>query len=122
MAPDLPPALLADEVIVVPARLQHRRATVGVGGQVVPDDGGGAGVTVDGDVVIHHHVDGRRQVASDLGTEVLVEDRLDEHGNAPAVWPSWTWKFRAKTKKFDASSYDLRVAKPAPAVEAAGAR
>ena len=47
---------------------------------------------------------------------------LDEHGNAPAVWPSWTWKFRAKTKKFDASSYDLRVAKPAPAVEAAGAR
>ena len=47
---------------------------------------------------------------------------LDEHGNAPAVWPSWTWKFRAKTKKFDATSYDLRVAKPAPAVEAAGAR
>ena len=47
---------------------------------------------------------------------------LDEHGNAPAVWPSWTWKFRAKTKKFDASSYDLRVAKPAPSVEAAGAR
>lgn len=38
---------------------------------------------------------------------------LDEHGNAPAVWPSWTWKFRAKTKKFDASSYDLRVARPA---------
>ncbi|MFC3849899.1 flavin-containing monooxygenase [Corynebacterium hansenii] len=41
---------------------------------------------------------------------------LDEHGNAPAVWPSWTWKFRAKTKKFDASSYDLRVAKPVAAV------
>ncbi|WP_295626772.1 NAD(P)/FAD-dependent oxidoreductase [uncultured Corynebacterium sp.] len=37
---------------------------------------------------------------------------VDDHGNAPAVWPSWTWKFRAKTKKFDASSYDLRVAKP----------
>ncbi|MFD5867788.1 flavin-containing monooxygenase [Corynebacterium sp. NPDC060344] len=37
---------------------------------------------------------------------------LDDHGNAPAVWPSWTWKYRAKTKKFDASSYDLRVARP----------
>ncbi|MDK8768768.1 NAD(P)/FAD-dependent oxidoreductase [Corynebacterium freneyi] len=38
---------------------------------------------------------------------------LDDHGNAPAVWPSWTWKFRLKTRKFDASSYDLRVARPA---------
>lgn len=38
---------------------------------------------------------------------------LDEHGNAPAVWPSWTWKFRAETKKFDAPAYDLRVAQRA---------
>lgn len=32
---------------------------------------------------------------------------LDEHGNAPAVWPSWTWLFRAKTRKFDEDAYAL---------------
>lgn len=34
---------------------------------------------------------------------------LDDHGNAPAVWPSWTWLFRAKTRNFDAGGYDFRV-------------
>ena len=31
----------------------------------------------------------------------------DAHGNAPAVWPSWTWLFRAKTRKFDDGAYVL---------------
>ena len=31
----------------------------------------------------------------------------DAHGNAPAVWPSWTWLFRAKTRKFDDEAYVL---------------
>lgn len=30
---------------------------------------------------------------------------LDEHGNAPAVWPSWTFEFRNLTKHFDMPAY-----------------
>ena len=36
---------------------------------------------------------------------------LDEHGNAPAVWPSWTWLFRLKTRSFDPGAYDLRISR-----------
>ena len=33
---------------------------------------------------------------------------LDSHGNAPAVWPRHTFRFRQLTKRFDPEAYELR--------------
>ena len=36
---------------------------------------------------------------------------LDSHGNASTIWPDFTFRFRARTKRFDTGDYDLpRVA------------
>jgi hypothetical protein len=32
---------------------------------------------------------------------------LDAYGNASAIWPDFTFRFRARTKRFDAGDYDL---------------
>jgi cation diffusion facilitator CzcD-associated flavoprotein CzcO len=40
---------------------------------------------------------------------------LDEHGRNTTVWPTYTWKFRQRTRRFDLSSYETTVAVPAPA-------
>jgi cation diffusion facilitator CzcD-associated flavoprotein CzcO len=31
---------------------------------------------------------------------------LDEHGRNTTLWPDFTWKFRARTRRFDPESYD----------------
>ncbi len=33
---------------------------------------------------------------------------LDEHGRNPTLWPDFTWRFRAMTKRFDPLSYLVR--------------
>jgi cation diffusion facilitator CzcD-associated flavoprotein CzcO len=33
---------------------------------------------------------------------------LDSHGNASTIWPDFTFRFRARTKRFDTRDYDLR--------------
>ncbi|NDZ80120.1 NAD(P)/FAD-dependent oxidoreductase [Streptomyces sp. SID10853] len=32
---------------------------------------------------------------------------LDEHGRNPSIWPTYTWRFRRHTKRFDPSEYRL---------------
>jgi cation diffusion facilitator CzcD-associated flavoprotein CzcO len=32
---------------------------------------------------------------------------LDEHGRNPSIWPTYTWRFRRQTRRFDASEYRL---------------
>ncbi|WP_017615286.1 flavin-containing monooxygenase [Nocardiopsis salina] len=32
---------------------------------------------------------------------------LDEHGRNPSIWPTYTWRFRRETKRFDPSEYRL---------------
>jgi cation diffusion facilitator CzcD-associated flavoprotein CzcO len=36
---------------------------------------------------------------------------LDDTGRNATLWPDWTWRFRRRTARFDAASYELR---PAP--------
>ncbi|MEV6689042.1 NAD(P)/FAD-dependent oxidoreductase [Streptomyces sp. NPDC051130] len=42
---------------------------------------------------------------------------LDENGRNPSIWPTYTWRFRRQTKRFDLSEYQLasqvRTAAPA---------
>jgi cation diffusion facilitator CzcD-associated flavoprotein CzcO len=44
---------------------------------------------------------------------------LDAHGNASAIWPDFTFRFRSRTKRFDTGDYDLiprtTIGDPAPA-------
>jgi cation diffusion facilitator CzcD-associated flavoprotein CzcO len=45
---------------------------------------------------------------------------LDAHGNASAIWPDFTFRFRSRTKRFDTGDYDLiprtpTTGDPAPA-------
>jgi cation diffusion facilitator CzcD-associated flavoprotein CzcO len=46
---------------------------------------------------------------------------LDSHGNASTIWPDFTFRFRARTKRFDTGDYDLipyttsSAGEPAPA-------
>jgi len=46
---------------------------------------------------------------------------LDAHGNASVIWPDFTFRFRARTKRFDADDYELlprttpRTGDPIPA-------
>jgi len=39
---------------------------------------------------------------------------LDEHGRNAVIWPGFTWPYKRRTLRFDAESYDLRTARPAP--------
>ncbi|MFE2288787.1 flavin-containing monooxygenase [Streptomyces sp. NPDC059443] len=43
---------------------------------------------------------------------------LDASGRNPSIWPTYTWRFRAQTKRFDLSEYQLasqvRTTKPVP--------
>ena len=39
---------------------------------------------------------------------------LDSHGNASTIWPDFTFRFRARTKRFDTSDYDLLPRTPHP--------
>jgi hypothetical protein len=32
---------------------------------------------------------------------------LDAHGNASTIWPDFTFRFRARTKRFDTGDYEL---------------
>jgi hypothetical protein len=32
---------------------------------------------------------------------------LDDTGRNATLWPDWTWRFRQRTAKFDATSYEL---------------
>jgi hypothetical protein len=38
---------------------------------------------------------------------------LDKHGNNTTLWPSFTFKFRQITRKFDVAAYHTATAKPA---------
>lgn len=39
---------------------------------------------------------------------------LDSHGNASTIWPDFTFRFRARTKRFDSGDYDLLPRTPHP--------
>lgn len=52
----------------------------------------------------------RKHLADSVWVTGCASWYVDDHGNAPAVWPSWTWLYRLKTRKFDADSYILRMA------------
>jgi cation diffusion facilitator CzcD-associated flavoprotein CzcO len=39
---------------------------------------------------------------------------LDSHGNASTIWPDFTFRFRSRTKRFDADDYDLLPRTPRP--------
>jgi hypothetical protein len=32
---------------------------------------------------------------------------LDDTGRNATLWPDWTWRFRQRTARFDAASYEL---------------
>jgi hypothetical protein len=32
---------------------------------------------------------------------------LDEHGRNPSIWPTYTWRFRRATRRFDLGEYQL---------------
>jgi hypothetical protein len=32
---------------------------------------------------------------------------LDRNGRNTVLWPTWTWKYRLRTRRFDAESYRL---------------
>ena len=34
---------------------------------------------------------------------------LDAHGRNPSIWPTYTWKFRRETKRFDLANYQVAV-------------
>jgi cyclohexanone monooxygenase len=43
---------------------------------------------------------------------------LDDTGRNATLWPDWTWRFRQRTSRFDASNYELVPAgerEPVPA-------
>lgn len=44
---------------------------------------------------------------------------LDDNGNNPSIWPSFTWKFRKQLKKFDLSAYQVTTLSGAEYVTAA---
>jgi cation diffusion facilitator CzcD-associated flavoprotein CzcO len=39
---------------------------------------------------------------------------LDSHGNASTIWPDFTFRFRARTKRFDTGDYDMLPRTPHP--------
>ncbi|MEO3870718.1 NAD(P)/FAD-dependent oxidoreductase [Nonomuraea sp. B12E4] len=41
---------------------------------------------------------------------------LDDKGANPSIWPTYTWRFRGLTKRFDAASYRLATSAGAPAM------
>src|SRR4051794_145459 len=43
---------------------------------------------------------------------------LDDTGRNGTLWPDWTWRFRRRTARFDADSYELRAAPERVAVPA----
>jgi cation diffusion facilitator CzcD-associated flavoprotein CzcO len=46
---------------------------------------------------------------------------IDRNGRNSALWPTFTWPFRQRTRRFDEAAYTLRARSPRPAPAAAAA-
>jgi cation diffusion facilitator CzcD-associated flavoprotein CzcO len=78
----------------------------------VMDERGAAVAEVEPEVVADYNRELDARMEKTVWSTGCTSWYIDTSGRNPTLWPDWTWRFRMRTRRFDAARYRLRERMP----------